>query len=149
MLTVHPAPFRFAQGPLHFQKDHFFDGFAMSLTVARSGNRRRHFDRQEIPGGELVTFPSPRTATVKRTPRDDAVPEDALGTAAARPRRRETTASHLAAAERDAVPPASMARIVVGLALAVNWRKVAAPAGPFGSLTSSGRSASLHGEQVF
>jgi len=104
MRTVHLAPFRFAQRPLHFQKDHFADGFATSLTDDRAGKRWRHLERQAIPLGELVTFPFPLTATVKRTPRDDAVPEDALGTVTARARRSETATSHLAAVERDGAP---------------------------------------------
>jgi len=101
MRAVHLEPIRFAQGPLHFQNDHSFDGFAVSPTVARAGKRRRHFDRQAIPRGLLVTFPSPLTATVKRTPRGDVEPDDALGMATARTRRRETTASRLVAVELD------------------------------------------------
>jgi hypothetical protein len=144
MRTVQLASLRFAPAPVHFQKDHFSEGFATSLTDDRNGKRWRHLVPQEIPLGELVTFPLPLVETVKRTRRDDAVPENALGMATARARRRETTASHLAAAELDK-PVKLTRRILFVSTTCVNAR--VRPSS--GSLTLSGRRGSLHGEQMF
>jgi hypothetical protein len=104
MRTLQTAPLRFAQGPLHLQKDHSSDGRAVSLTIARTGNWRRHFERQAIPSGLLVTFPLPLSETVRRGRRVDACPIGEPATANEAATTSAATANHLKEAERVTIP---------------------------------------------
>jgi hypothetical protein len=113
---------RFAQEPLHLQNDHLVDGLAANLTDDRAGKRWWHLARHVIPLGLLVTLPRPLTRTVRSGRRGGVFPLEALGTTAARAKRREIIASRLAAAERDK-PVKCICHILCVCAGGVNARK--------------------------